>query len=120
MKLRGVKVILDANCKQNIRWVFPRERFFEWEPKDERLCRLLGIGYEDFDPTCHEIREDRNGVWSGAFGAGHYFVMHPRLWAALKKKMPELCEDDPVLFRSSDYYLPVLSTQSRIVLSTTF
>ena len=27
-------------------WEFPKDRFVEYEPKDERWCRLLGIGRE--------------------------------------------------------------------------
>ncbi len=29
------------------KWVFPKHRFFEWESKDEKVCRFLGIGYEE-------------------------------------------------------------------------
>lgn len=28
-------------------WVFPKERFFEWEPKDEPFCRAYGVGHEE-------------------------------------------------------------------------
>lgn len=28
-------------------WVFPKHDWFEWEPKDEKSCRLLGIGHEE-------------------------------------------------------------------------
>lgn len=32
------------------RWIFPKERFFEYEAKDEKWCRLLGIGHEVREP----------------------------------------------------------------------
>jgi hypothetical protein len=29
------------------KWVFPKERFWEYEPSDEKWCRQLGIGHEE-------------------------------------------------------------------------
>lgn len=37
----GVRVERSEKC-----WVFPKERFFEWEPDDEASCRFLGIGHD--------------------------------------------------------------------------
>ncbi len=33
------------------RWVFPKEEFVEYEPKDELWCRPLGIGREVSEAT---------------------------------------------------------------------
>lgn len=32
-------------------WIFPKHDWFEWEQKNEKSCRLLGIGYEEEKET---------------------------------------------------------------------
>lgn len=54
-------IYLDKNygivdCRGNVRtldlvgrfaeWIFPKHRFFEWEPSDEAYCRKYGVGHE--------------------------------------------------------------------------
>jgi hypothetical protein len=36
-------------------WVFPKKRFVEYEPKDERWCRYFRIGYEGHVPGMLQI-----------------------------------------------------------------
>jgi len=43
--VEGMPVYVSDLCVQRD-WVFPKHRFFEWEPKDERACRALGIGHD--------------------------------------------------------------------------
>lgn len=35
--------------KYEKKWVFPVEKFWEYEPSDEAWCRKLGIGHEEDD-----------------------------------------------------------------------
>jgi hypothetical protein len=53
-------------------WEFPKERFFEYEPKDESWCRLLGIGKEVF-PTVYRV--------------GNQLHMHPKTWEEFSKEL---------------------------------
>lgn len=43
----GVEVRFnDAMAKYVSKWVFPEDRFWQYEPSDEKWCRQLGIGGE--------------------------------------------------------------------------
>jgi hypothetical protein len=72
--LYGLEVFVDANCV-TYPWVFPQHRFFEWEAKDEKGCRALGIGHEGPpQPTAYQ-------VWNRLY-------MHPTIYAQIKKEIP--------------------------------
>jgi hypothetical protein len=53
-------------------WIFPKERFFEWEPKDEWFCKKYGIGHAGpVEPACYQV--------------GNTLVMHPTIYKELVK-----------------------------------
>lgn len=54
-------------------WVFPKDRFVEYEPKDEPWCRALGIGHEETRPAFYLVD---GRVW-----------VHPSLVPALDRAM---------------------------------
>lgn len=55
------------------RWVFPKDRFIEYGPEDERSCRYFGIG--------HEVREP------GMYRVGNSWLIHPQVWKAIKSDL---------------------------------
>lgn len=69
--LGGIKVVTD-NKLYDVVWEFPKDRFIEYEPKDESWCRKLGIGKEKIVPK--------------AFMIGNTLVAHPIIIAELKKR----------------------------------
>ncbi len=54
-------------------WVFPKERFVEYEAKDEEWCRRYGFGHEESVPGCYAV--------------GNVLVMHPKFLEALEKEL---------------------------------
>lgn len=58
----GIPLIVDDNISTETEWIFPKHRFFEYEPKDEQSCRALGIGYERLKPKAFFINPDQCGV----------------------------------------------------------
>ena len=53
-------------------WVFPVDRFVEYEPEDEWWARKYGLGYEgSAAPAC--------------FRVGRLIVIHPVLWRELQE-----------------------------------
>ena len=70
--LYGMGVVVDRNITATS-WIFPKHRFFEWEPEDEPLCRKYGIGHEGPEkPAAYEI----NGT----------LFIHPDLMEELKRQ----------------------------------
>lgn len=67
----GLKVIVSEHCLVS-RWVFPARRFVEFEPKDEKWARAIGYGHEVMEP--------------GAYRMGDTLVVHPAIYAELKKR----------------------------------
>jgi hypothetical protein len=53
--LYGLKVVLDDTMTETV-WVFPQDRFVEYEPKDEWWCRRYGIGHEETRPRAEAVR----------------------------------------------------------------
>lgn len=104
MRLSGIPVYLDSLLVRSIGWKFPQERFFEWEPKDEWLCRRLGIGHEEFEYQCYRV--------------GNAFYMHPKVWQQLKKELPEICEEEPLRFYSNFDQGPIVRPSSFVKLAT--
>ena len=51
-------------------WVFPHDRFVEWEKSDEELCKRLGIGHKESKP--------------GVFQLGNLLVVHPDIWDQIR------------------------------------
>lgn len=70
--LNGLRVRLDASMVERV-WVFPVERFVEYEPKDEGWCRRLGFGHEEIRPSKQAVR------------IGGDIFMHPATWDAIKQ-----------------------------------
>lgn len=70
LSLYGFQVVTDPNMVDRV-WVFPKERFVEYEPKDEGWCRKLGIGHEEVRPKPEVVR------------VGRTLVMHPQTWERL-------------------------------------
>lgn len=65
----GIPVISDLHCvKREFR--FPKDRFIEYEPKDEGWCRFFGIGREVDVPLAYMI--------------GGKLVAHPRIIEQIK------------------------------------
>lgn len=58
----GIPVIIDDNISTETEWIFPKSRFFEYEPKDEKSCRALGIGYEQLKPKAFFINPNQCGI----------------------------------------------------------
>lgn len=61
-------------------WVYPTERFWQYEPSKETedWCRYFGIGHERVEPAVFQIR--------GLYGVGDVWVVHPTIFAALEKE----------------------------------
>lgn len=53
------------------KWVFPQDRFIEYEPKDERWCRFFRIRHEVMVPGCYQM----DGK----------LIIHPTLWDQIPK-----------------------------------
>lgn len=69
--LYGFKIIESVYLTEKV-WVFPKERFFEWEPKDEAMCRRLGIGHEVERGMCYRV--------------GDTLVAHPSVVREMEKQ----------------------------------
>lgn len=63
----GLKVVTDEEMVDTV-WVFPKDRFVEYEPKDEWWCRKYGLGHEEVRPKQEVVR------------AGDTLYMHPAVW----------------------------------------
>ena len=59
-------------------WVFPKHPFFEWEPKDEKSCRVLGIGHEEFRQGLIQAL----GIW----------YIHPEIAREFRRTVAEVNE----------------------------
>jgi hypothetical protein len=57
------------------KWIFPKDRFVEYEPKDEWWCRKYGFGHESTDPMDTVILVVHGDVF-----------MHPTQIAELKRQ----------------------------------
>lgn len=71
MELRttlGEPVYVSAHCLAP-HWVFPSDRFVEYESTDESWCRKLGIGSEQWKPAAYKTPMG--------------FVMHPDILAQI-------------------------------------
>ena len=79
MQLYGLKIRVAKFCTTG-KWLFPKHRFFEWEPKDEAFCRKYGIGRPE--PGCYQF--------------GDTIIMHPEIYEQLKDVLPKP-ENDPFL-----------------------
>lgn len=55
--LCGIPIIVDDIALCETKWEFPKHRFVEYEPKDERACRALGIGQEVRVPQLFQFRD---------------------------------------------------------------
>jgi hypothetical protein len=53
--LYGLKVVNDYSMVDKV-WVFPQDRFVEYEPKDEWWCRKYGFGHEETRPKAEVVR----------------------------------------------------------------
>lgn len=71
--LHGLKVVTDDSMTETV-WVFPQDRFVEYEPKDEWWCRKYGIGHEVTRPRAEAVQ------------VGDTLVMHPQMWEKLKEQ----------------------------------
>ena len=69
--LIGLPYIVSRNALVSI-WVFPKDRFIEYERSDEELARRYGFGHEKQVPGCFQV--------------GNMLVMHPDYLEALKKE----------------------------------
>jgi hypothetical protein len=63
----GLKVVTDEKMVDRV-WVFPKDRFVEYEPKDEWWCRKYGFGHEEVRPKQEVVR------------VGDTLCMHPAVW----------------------------------------
>lgn len=66
--LYGMPVVVDENAMSSV-WVFPKDRFIEYGPEDEKTCRYFGIGHEEWRPACYQV----GGKW----------LIHPTIWDKL-------------------------------------
>ncbi len=73
MDVLGAMPVIVSQFALTYVWVFPKHRFFEWEPADEPFCRKFGIGHSEPKPA--------------AFRYGNTWVMHPSIFAELQKKV---------------------------------
>lgn len=55
-------IVVDNDISIEKEWVFPKHEFFEYEPKDEKLCRALGIGYERLKPKAFFVNRNQCGI----------------------------------------------------------
>jgi hypothetical protein len=74
--LYGLNVVTDQNMVEKV-WVFPQDKFVEYEPKDEWWCRKYGFGHEETRPQQQVVR------------VGDTLVMHPATLDLLVKDMDE-------------------------------
>ena len=72
MTICGMPIVEDSNLFHR-EWVFPKERYVEYEPKDESWCRCFGFGKERIVPECYRI--------------GNTWLMHPILADQLRKEI---------------------------------
>lgn len=68
----GVPVHISEHALESV-WVFPEDRFVEYEKKDEAWARKLGYGHEELRP--------------GAYMVGTSLLVHPDVWAEIKRRM---------------------------------
>lgn len=72
--LYGLRIVpCELACET--RWEFPKERFVEYEPKDESWCRKLGIG--------------REVIVGHAYRVGNVLYAHPTVIDAIKEQINE-------------------------------
>lgn len=48
-------VLLPEIPKHPMKWVFPKEKFWIYEPSDEAWCRTLGLGHEEEDTSQYVV-----------------------------------------------------------------
>lgn len=70
--LFGVKIVVDKSAFEK-EWVFPKEKFVEFEKSDEWWCRKYGVGKEIIKPLCYFV--------------GNYCIVHPLLYDEIKKQV---------------------------------
>lgn len=63
--MHGIPVHVSENATTKV-WVFPKDRFIEYGPEDEKTCRYFGIGHEEVRPA--------------AIMVGGSLLIHPKLW----------------------------------------
>ena len=76
MMLSGLPVVVDKNCESR-EWVYPRERFWSYEPskETEQWCRYFGFGHDEYKPAMYRV--------------GGTLIVHPAIWDRIKKEAKE-------------------------------
>lgn len=74
-KLLGIEVYV-SELAVNRSWIFPKERFLEYDKSDEWWCRKYGVGHEG--PAEPAI-----------FKVGNMMLVHPKIYDELKAVLPE-------------------------------
>jgi hypothetical protein len=80
----GIKIISEP-LAYSTKWVFPKERFVEYEPKDESWCRYFGFGREE-GPQAYQL-VNRCPIFGTVT---HMIVAHPTIVAKLRDQVASL------------------------------
>lgn len=68
-------------------WEFPKDRFIEYEPKDEGWCRRLGFGREVIAPKAYILKGGIDPITG--WGSPDQLICHPLLADRIKSAMRE-------------------------------
>lgn len=70
----GLKIVVSEYARSR-RWVYPRERFWTYEPskETEKWCRFFGFGHEVEEPAAIQVGRDT-------------LLIHPIVYEQLKKE----------------------------------